>query len=652
MATYTIQALENYTPALAASFANNTQPLWCFCDKQYIGTSYDALGRNLMYLCLIALEPYDHTSLLKVNDTGKTLWDGLASVPPGNLLDLSVRYVLNICRKNIDTGVVTFNSVYSPSNVVPSGFGAGGVTAASVLTPGTSNPSGTIQNLPLQNGYEGGVTGTVVVVGGVLMSVTLNGASGAGYHAGDVLLPFGSGPGSCSIHVDSVGTGSDGTWGRTVFETRLFGFNQKNLFDPRTGNFWVHVESCELHVFRPSTGYTMEISPMEPPYSPSNNLSADGEIFGVTASWIYFVSALHDTSFVLMIRPSTIQAADRTADALQVTYTYGYPTGDSYYIRHCVGPDGNLYAYGASVTGTRAYKLYNVVAAVGYTEITPWGPATGPNSNCTNWTRNNSNTTWSKHHIFQLPASGNLVMISKLFPHDSNGAGGPNDLDNLRIDCTYYNIAGTTFDYHEGIVTGYMSAAWVPTTAGAAVWGVLNYREIDNYLDASDFVYPGHDYTKRWFVFEVESMSGGSPIDQITTMMFVQYHFVYGQAPVVLQVFPETLWDANPAYAAYAATVGQSQIIAASLPTRFGIGHTAEYTDAFQDDNGIFDTQTNSFILSGDQPQFCLFNPAFSDREAQAQQRWTTFDAGASSPFMRVFLTPSSGGGYTQGYIY
>jgi hypothetical protein len=334
---------------------------------------------------------------------------------------------------------------------------------------------------------------------------------------------------------------------------------------------------------RAADSYASVISPLLLPFTAGANSVADAWVVGLNTDWVYFWS--QDTfpsphHNVLQIVPTTITSPEVTADYLLATYSYDYPD-DGYYFRQCVGPDGNLYAFGAAQTGTRDYKLWKCVPGTGFTDITPWSPSTGPNTNCADWVSDGASVPWAKHYLIKLPATNRLVCISKLFPADFS----PPDSDpvHFRMDATYYSLSGGAFDYHEGFVYGYMDAAWAATDQAGAAWQVLDFRELDNDLESSDYLH-SYDYTLRWMMFVCQAMSAGAPVDGLNKCVFVQYRFVYGSAPAVVQVVSEQGWD--DAYPAYAAAVGQTEVVAASLPLlATSTGQATFFTNELAEDN-------------------------------------------------------------------
>lgn len=626
-APYVMSAEENYDPAMVSQWNAATQPTWIFQDKQYIGTSFDHNRRKIMYSGIIANNSPSGGGEVP-NTTGFTLWSGSKTIAPGANVDVYTEFNFFIYEKDVDTGnVVVYNA--NPLTVtVPAG-----VAATSISGTGNYNGHGTAANATYTMTRLVGGTGT-----GALADVYTNAATqvnavlmrqvGRGYTVGDV-LNFSHVSGDLVGHctVTSIGPGSDGTWRRFVYDTSNYGGDVEGFVNPYTEDYWVHCQSCELYLFRNADRYAQMISP----YLMTLNPEAFGNPVGVTADWVYFLEYFSGDN-IMHILPSTITSAEVAMDQLLSTYDYPYPD-NTYIIRNVIGPDGNLYAYGGVQTGARNYKLWQCVPGAGFTEITPWTSSTGPNSNCAAWFQMVWNPAWATNYIIKLPGDPALVLIQKQYPSD---AGHPNNFDYFRVDFTYYNIVTGAFSYWEGVVTGYMDVHWRPTSSDAAFWNVLNFQEINNYLECSDYNYPDVDYALRWFNFICEQVNGSG--NQMS--VFVQYRFdsYSGGPPQVVQVVPETGWD--NAYPAYGATIGQPEVVAGSLPTLSVSQNYAYYTDFFFEDNAVYDPATG-FWLSGDNPFFCDFDPRFAGRYSQVYQAWNGTESTAVGPFMR--LIPGAG---------
>jgi hypothetical protein len=236
-----------------------------------------------------------------------------------------------------------------------------------------------------------------------------------------------------------------------------------------------------------------------------------------------------------------------------------------------------------------------------------------------------------------------LVCLSCLAPGDySGGAGGTVATlgARFRIDCTYYNISGGTFDYHQQMVGGFMDANWVVTNQSGAAYLVTGCEPLDIDLDRSDYLH-SVDYTTRRFRFDCIALSGGSVVDASNYHMtvFVDYKFARGTAPQVVQVIPETGWDND--YTGYAGILGRTQVVTGPQ-FNHAIGGGADgglsYPNAFAP--GIWDRSNNTIWLAAEEAVWCKFNSTFSGRYSQAVNDRTAATSSATSPFMKLSFDP------------
>lgn len=423
---------------------------------------------------------------------------------------------------------------------------------------------------------------------------------------------------------------SDGTWRRIIFDLSPFGGNTPLLTNPYNGDVWMHVQSCELYLFRAQDNYAQVISPYVPQFSQNDAVIP----VGVTADWLYAweeytvgpVQHIH-------ILPSTITPAEVTADYLLATYDYAYLTdlAGARVLRHAVASDGYLYAYGTVLppTGPRKYVLHKCVPGTGWSDITPWSSSTGPNTSIGVYDTlafNEDPKLRGNAFLWYLPATNDLIAITKLQPQDSTGS------EPFRLDCTYVNLTSPSFDYHEGFVSSYMTEDWVPTTSGGA-WRYLihNVREVDPYLNMTDYLYSDADYTRRWFAFVVQDQNNAETF----SVVLVQYQFISGQAPAVLQILSETdTWDANSDYDTYKAAVSYQAPVMTGLPGYSGSppkdapATWDPYTDGLFKDNGISDAATGSFWFSGRNKKFFQLDDLFAGRSNDNQN--------PSAPLMKL----------------
>lgn len=582
---YVMSAEENYDPTHVASIAALTTYTSTFMntDQNYQGVQWDPVRRNLMYMYT---ENIPTTPL--TNTTGHPIWDGKTAIAAGGAVDPTIQFNSSVCTKNIDTGAVNFYVNYNVANVVPSGIG-----------------------------------------------------------------------------------GSDGTYRRYTRDFQAVGPNNGNgpgMTDPYTGNFWINSQSCELYYFGLADNYSQIISPLFPVGASGNDVMIVGFTnTGATGPWSVAreINPLLNQTYLYLV-PRLITATETTHDYLLAYATFTYPTWVTAglycsYNREVFDHAGNMFLFSCSPTGAKAFKLYKFslptsapyggpTVGGGFTDITPWGGSTGPNADASGYTlaRTSGATTETSDIIpMYLPATDDLVLISKFFPVEHTASSTDPAL--MKWSCTYvHSPAGTaTWDHHSAFVTGYMTAAWASTDINGAAYAVTDAFEVNNYLGQSDYDYSGIsglDYTKRWFFFVCTKMVNGVS-DAKPRIVLVQYKFVYGSAPSVVQVIDEQGWDDR--YTDYAPKVSDAYAphnqvdtpaVALSMQT---ILNADEFHPQW--DVGIHDPVTNSFWWSGGATDttkttafFGLFNPAFADRMKNAVDT----PGGASVSASTVAATP------------
>lgn len=492
--------------------------------------------------------------------------------------------------------------------------------------------------------------------------------------------------GEVSYHLcytpNSVVPGSvagDGTWRRFTRDflsdaVENLG-NGPGMTDPRTGDFWINSQSCELYCFRNQDSYAQIISPLYPKHGINNDVMILGfSDSGATGPWSY-AREISETAGVssayLYLVPRLLTAAEITADYLLAYATFNYPVtmADSQrhypaYNREIFDHSGNMYLFSCTRTGGKNFKLYKFTAPTsapyggptvggGFTDITPWAAGTGPNADASGYTLarpyhpvSGLMTTADIIPIYQPitnHAWDNLVLIEKFFPSEHTAASADPAL--MFWSCTYVNNLSpgpTTWEHHSAFVTGYMTAGWATTDINGAAYAVMDAFEVNSYLGQSDYLY-GIDYTKRWFFFACTKMVNGVS-DGKPRIVLVEYQFTYGQAPQVVQVIDEQGWDdaypgknhSSDAYVPF--TEQDTQAVAVAMTTSF---NTDYYHSTW--DIGVHDPITNSFWWGGggtDRSQtafFGIFDPKFSRRQA-------TFFGGppggshlaATPPFMKL----------------
>lgn len=607
MSDYVMTAEENYDPAHVAAIAALTSyfdVLYC-TDQNYQGIQWDAVRRNLMYV-YTEVTPETPTT----NVTGYTIWDGATAIAPGDPVDPTTQRNMSVAVKNIDTGTVTFFPAYDADNLVPAGIGGS---------------DGTYRRYTKD-----------FLVGGAFSSP-----------------PTSNGPG---------------------------------MTDPYTGNFWVNSQSCQLYCFRLEDDYSQIISPLFPENGDNNDVMIVGFTDnGATSPWAFAREVDMGESPAtasLYLVPRLLTAPEIAADYLLAYATYAYPVTGNFFVsynREVFDHAGNMYLFSCSASGGKNFRLYRFspptaanyptpAVGGGFTNITPWGPATGPNADGTDYTLARPRAYSSRDFQLEtaeiiplyLPATDDLVLIEKFFPCERTAASVDPAL--MFWSCTYVgDPAGTpTFDHHSAFVTGYMTAEWEPTDIDGAAYAVSDAFTVNDYLGQSDYLYD-IDYTKRWFFFVCTKMTGGVS-DGVHRIVLVEYSFVSGAAPSVVQVVDEQGWDdeypdygpqTNNVFAPY--TDDSTAAVALSMQTFFNPDKQHQLWDS-----GIHDPETGVFWWSGgasdfnsSYPFFALFDEQFSDRvrdssylPGPAEDGNTKF--GATPPFMTLSFSGGGDGGITD----
>jgi hypothetical protein len=684
--TYIMETEENYDPTwvngidVLGTLPNN----FGLQNKISTGGRFDAVGRKFIYTMGI------RNTNTQVNTTGFVLWDGggtavFGVIAIGGNYDARTQFNHWIAEKNIDTNAVTFHQCYDSTKLVPTGIGPtaignyeftanpsngdtiilNGVTWTFVTSGATGNQTNikatalaSFKQLSwdLNNSANGSLTGAYYTAydgspaGTTVLGITYRtgGTAGNAYTLGAA-----SGGTPSGATLAGGATPSDGTWRRFVEDDSDCSNDDPLMVDPRTGDAWHHGGvGCIIYLFRRSDNFAQVISPFHGPRGQGAHL----ELVGISDNWTYVrLEQVSKTYFyTLALIPRTITSPEITLDVL-VSYAEFVqdPLWNGYYFRSVLNHATSMFIYGGSQTGTRAFKLHRFdepsaapfggpTVGGGFTDITPWGPATGPNSNVAAYTVDGIFATPStygvnKYSLYYLPVTNELVCINKLWAGDtSTGWSNPNL---TRFDCTYVQLTGNTFDYHQGFVTGYMTASWAPTSNPAlAAWVVLNVRELDLYLGQNTFAFSGVDYTKRWFYFEVQPVVAGSWSYDVTKShtIMVQYKFASGSAPTVVQIYDENGWDT--AYSAYGASIGNTNVVYNSLGS-------FQISDAIGD-AGIYDSQQNAFYWAGNDAgaNLCFLTPAYL-----AFRQGFINSNKISGPFLKLsFGAPSvvSGSGY------
>jgi hypothetical protein len=540
-------------------------------SQQYMGHSYDPVSGQLFFSSNVLVDSVATGSAFdKINNTGHTFYDVSAntSVAPAAHYDGSYLKNFFLHRLDTTTGAVTMVDVFDPAAVIPNGIHGSDGTWRMVVVSGASNPEAPAQF---------------------------------------------------------------------------------KLVDPRTTDCWAHMTSpeCNIYVFRSGEAYKQQLLPF--------GVNGHMEMLGITDDWLLVmhsnVGATPRDNGQLYTVPR-LTTSDETANGQLLGYFVETQDTwmDTAYWRTILTPDGALYIFGNQRTGMRDYRLfrYDPPASVGswmgspqaggtFTDITPWSGSTGPNTDCAAWTfdgtggANNGDRVlrWKQNSPYSLPATNQLAWLSILAPQNTVTAGNNHDPANFRVDCTYYDIDGATFDYHEGFVGGYMTSAWTVTAVpGDAAFAPQFIRETDTFREMNAYDY-GDDYTERWIEFSVQPVVGGTftwgsgPNHNFAVL--VKYRFAYGSPPEVIDVRVDSSW--LPFYETYATAIDNNYVVEQSILMNGGFDNV-EFTsggETYLADTG-FVTSTGIWFGgwngAGNFRQSININPAFS----QYRGTWTDFD--------------------------
>lgn len=299
----------------------------------------------------------------------------------------------------------------------------------------------------------------------------------------------------------------------------------------------------------------------------------------------------------------------------------------------------------------------------GFTDITPWGVSNGPNTSLGSNTWNSYVGYINNSMIGYLPSSNNLWIVTKVWGSDLNdGLRNSTTWGQTRIDATYVNLTGNTFDYHTSWLTGYLL---IDNTTGAITNSNLangNYAlqqiiELDTDIGYHSYDFSqspvNFDYTKRWFFLALYPISGGvytppgTPDNPANRTLLIQVQFVPGSAPTILQTIWDTGW--NSAYTSYATAIGNPNVVTASA------NNTEQGIQFFTIDSGVTESTNTAWWWGGQTNTGAMYNlnPAWASRAGIA----TGSGIGIAQPFLRMSLgapppPPPPTFLLTQGHIY
>lgn len=537
MATYLLEALENYPPAMVAGIEGESLGSGLFfAEQSYFALGYDRINARFVYP---ATKIYGTTPFTTTNDSGYTLWNGAITIAPDAEYNGRFNHNLWIGFKDRDTGAVTWSTTWSEDETVPAGIGGG-----------------------------------------------------------------------------------DGSWRRYVSDTQTR-HNTPHICDPRTGNVWIHVQSCDLHCFRTEDDFVQTLSPISPVVDPLSNSVVP---IGMNVDWTFAMEDQYPDGLFLYLIPRLRTAEEIAQDKLLAYATFEFPFSPEHYYRFCTGEDGALWVFSYPSSGDFDFKLHRFdqpssapyggpTVGGGFSDETPWASDTGPNAPAVDYTVGGEQAGRSNQALIYRLGAEDFALVTQLLMED----GG-----DYQFGVTYFNTSGT-FEQHSGVVTAFMSAAWEPTTAEEAYFFPRYVREIDQDVQMHDYVFDGFDYGKRWFLFAVGYVEGAIDFGAV----LVQYQFTPGEPPEVLQVIDTEAWDA--AYPAYVGAIG-------GLVVENSLSPKADWSMPLfgtYNDGGIWDPDTNAFWFSGYSNNFWLFDGAFTPRDIEQGG-----EAVYGQPFLRMAVDP------------
>ncbi len=429
--------------------------------------------------------------------------------------------------------------------------------------------------------------------------------------------------------------GSDGTnTARFIYDTARNG-DTPNLVDPRTGDFWQHLESCELVQFRRAEAngpFTQAISPLQPMGGSVNVINPAG----MSDDWVYAIEIDADDTDPRIMRmvPRTFQAEEIAADYKLSYQDYTFPFGDDeQFQRTCIVTSGVMYVFSCNFVGsgnTLVYQLnrfdppdfapFGMVTGGGFTDVTAWTSVDGPNGATAGY-KTYGYFDAASIAAYYLPVTETLILLTLVQWFQLSG-GVPGD---LKMSCTAVDVTDeTNFTTFDSFVTGWMTAEWVSSaTIDDAAYEVQTFRETNTDLNCHtyDFTSTGASYTDRWIYFECKRVVEGVAIDGFHIVM-VLYRFSAAAPPQVLQVVDENGFD--EAYPAYGAAIGDTNVVWASLS--YGDG-TPVVEDTITD-AGFVDPVTGDHWHSGFNDNWWQFDAAYTPR--------ADFPAWVTEPFLRL----------------
>lgn len=442
---------------------------------------------------------------------------------------------------------------------------------------------------------------------------------------------------SASVVPNGIGP-SDGTARRHV-EADFSTEQGIKLTDPRTRNIASHHTmgngdlSCAIEFFRFEDDYKKTLSPL----IPSTDIHL--ELSGLNDDWwiVGYLDELTSNVYNYHLTPRL-----RTSDETAADYKLSYADFDAPAItanltyRHVVDVSGNFWLF-ASNKGTgaaRAYTLYKLtmpssapfggpVVGGGWTTVTPWAAATGPNTRAAGYRGFNATGQDNNKLFYSNHTDDVLYCCAKFYPRDVYPTPTDDPAD-FHMDVDQIALPGLTFTHHADVITGWVTADIQPTTDSMeAAWAVCDMWEADKAdLSYHSYLFPDVDYKKRKFFLAVVPVTAGvaagypdtsnsTPIVPSTHVLMIEIDFSGTPTWVDGQLYDETPWDDN--YPLYAVAIGDGNIIRASMQVVVPFGPSVF-------DCGLWDDAQNAWWQSGQDPSFWYLDEAFAPRSILTSQ--------------------------------
>lgn len=595
---YNLGAAENFDANWVTKFVTGKhQAAGFFLNQNWGSGSYDRFNNLLIYTFGDYASFEGTTAFSPHNQTAFTQWNGYQHFAPGDLYGSSRVQNFYVATKNLGTGEVFFYNTYDPDTPVPEGVGF-------TMSPLFAGSDGTTwrYRLPARgldntqrivDPWSGNLW--LTVPGG--SSVTLLRKAENFKYSRNAFTPNWDGANGVT------GAGTDGLdHTREYIPSRVAGISFN----------WTFIEQLQYSC------NTLDGFTGSPPFYPIGSLLVltprdydTAEVNGVLAEYVtpipYLVGLVGADGEPLIPNGRFIGSTRYTLDSAGNLYVFGYVVNPG------IPPE------------TKNWKLYKFTPPTGtypslsggsWTDITPWTSSSGPNTSIDDYyydfPAENKGSNVAKNYMLRLPQHNQIACITKRLPCDNENcviltlvgddvipSAGTPDSQYLGVDCTYVDINGAIFDYHEGFITGFMDATWSSSSKANAKYAVQDLFEMDTYLDTTSYVFHDQDYSTRWVMALVQPVVGGSWSYDTSKnrLVMIQYRFVYGQDPEVLQVVDEQGWDTGPDALAIIADnfVTNPNLVYNALDVSYGQQTIGGYSPGWDCMSGLYYAPTNTF---------------------------------------------------------